>query len=177
MRVERECAKLKLELEAMLPRLRGYARCLLCDIEDADEVVCASLKATLTADMNPDGKDTETEAQLFSSTLAAARQHLRQTGRHDEDDTPVNRLEKMGDGPLDMESVMSQLSLDERSVAALHILEGFELGKTATLMNLPNSVVRAHLKSVRKHLICMTSAKGKPEGQPVLGPPARYQAG
>lgn len=147
------------DFEMLLPRLRRFARCLLCERELADDVVCESLEEVFESRRGVSLTLVETELLLFRAVIDGGRKHSAGTARA----AGATEIDDSGETVDPMRRAVVQLSFDERAVIGLHVLEGFSLDDTAHMIGDSRAHAREHLDNARTrlaHLVKMMEKLG-----------------
>ena len=156
-------ASLHREIEALIPRLRRYARALTRDVVAADDLVQDCLARALEK-IHLWEPGTDLRAWLFTilhhQHLSLARRDARQRAgielqkcnpRSTLSPTQAVRLELR-----DLERALAKLPEEQRSVILLVGLEGMGYEEVASVANLPVGTVRSRVSRGRETLRMMT---------------------
>jgi RNA polymerase sigma-70 factor (ECF subfamily) len=155
---------LHLQIEALIPRLRRYARAMARDRVAAEDLVQDCLVRAL-GKIHQWEKGTDLRAWLFTilhnQRVSLARQAARQ---HD-----CSELQKYDNGLAfspnqtvrlelrDLERAIAKLPEEQRSVILLVGLEGMSYDEAASVVNVPVGTVRSRVSRGRKTLRMMTA--------------------
>ena len=167
---------LRAQIEALIPRLRRYARAMARDPVAADDLVQECLVRAL-GKIHQWEKGTDLRAWLFTilhnQSVSLARQVARQrasielqkykTGLALSPNQTV-RLELR-----DLERAIAKLPDEQRSVILLVGLEGMGYDEAASIVNLPVGTVRSRVSRGREALRMMTEHSRRPGTEANLG--------
>lgn len=138
-------------LETNLPRLRRLALCLFCNTDEGDRTVALALGNVphLLAEGHHDHAILEF---LFSEILRISSNQFPVGDESVTPNLPIGTSHNASTGHSSIVEAVSELDLLERSVVALHILDGFDKEKTAEMLKVSVSTVTRSLQSARSHL-------------------------
>jgi RNA polymerase sigma-70 factor (ECF subfamily) len=175
------------DLNRIAPRLRRYARALVCGhpgpSEAADALVAAALLQVLKDDASRSTADPETEAYAafinlhrerisadeFGGAPAHGANALVKTGSFAGGGRPPERLRNV---PLQrhdpLASALLSLKLEEREVLLLVVLEGFNYARAARALKISRAILIARLARARERL---PKILGSPSERPKPRPP------
>jgi len=151
------------EIEALVPRLRRYARALTHDVGAADELVQDCLGHAL-AKIHLWEEGTDLRAWLF--TIMHNR-HVSLVRREARERASIE-MQKCGSRPTlapdqitrlelrDLQRAFAKLPEEQRSVILLVGLEGMRYDEAASVVNLPVGTVRSRVSRGREHLRALT---------------------
>jgi RNA polymerase sigma factor (sigma-70 family) len=159
-------------VEPLIPALRRYARALLRDRTEADDLVQDCLERAVSrwhqrrTDRNP-------RPWLFSILHNLAMNHLGQ--RHPGQRVPIEDAEEgaLGTSPRQPDALrhrdllrgLEQLSLDQSTVLLLVAVEGVSYAEAAQILDVPIGTVMSRLARARGRL--MQLMEGESEQPPV----------
>lgn len=154
---------LKLRIEAVIPRLRRYARAMVRDPVAADDLVQDCLARAL-AKIHLWQEGTDLRAWLFTvlhnQHVTLARRAARERGhielhRYNPEPTlPPNQTARLE--LRDLERAIAQLPEEQRAAILLVGLEGMQYEEAATVLNLPVGTVRSRISRARETLRILT---------------------
>jgi RNA polymerase sigma-70 factor, ECF subfamily len=146
-------------LEALLPRLRRYARALTRDLSRADDLIQDTLvRALAKQHLYQDG--TNLRAWLFTlmhnQHVNNARRNVREDNSLDVD-TMAAHLVAVTDPTAsrqlhELDEAIGKLALEQRQVILLVGLEGMSYEETAAILKVPIGTVRSRLSRGREAL-------------------------
>jgi RNA polymerase sigma-70 factor, ECF subfamily len=151
------------QIEALVPRLRRYARALTHDVVAADDLVQDSLSRAL-GKIHLWEKGTDLRAWLFTilhnQHVSLRRRELRERAGVDLQ-TPGRRLAFAPDQDKrlelrDLERALAKLPEEQRAVILLVGLEGMRYEEAASVVNLPVGTVRSRVARGREALRVLT---------------------
>jgi RNA polymerase sigma-70 factor (ECF subfamily) len=151
------------QIEALVPRLRRYARALTHDAVAADDLVQDSLSRAL-GKIHLWEKGTDLRAWLFTilhnQHVSLRRRELRERAGIDLQ-TPGRRLAFAPDQDKrlelrDLERALAKLPEEQRAVILLVGLEGMRYEEAASVVNLPVGTVRSRVARGREALRVLT---------------------
>ncbi|MFN3613558.1 MAG: RNA polymerase sigma factor [Rubrimonas sp.] len=152
----------RIEMAAMLPRLRRFAHALAGDRDEGDDLVQAACAKALSA-LHQFTPGTRLDAWMFTiirtGFLDRARSRMRRPTVCDPD-----AAEALSDGGVGARSAedrlmlarvraaMAQLPEDQRAVLALVAIEGFAYREAAEMLDVPLGTVMSRLARARARL-------------------------
>jgi RNA polymerase sigma factor (sigma-70 family) len=158
---------LRLELVALLPRLRRFARTVTRHREDADDLVQLAIeRALLRLDQWRPG--TRLDSWMFTIMKNAWVDEVRSRVRRDAiflpEEAGENVGQALGDWPvdrqhqrLDVHKAMAQLNEDQRLAVGLVLVEGLPYKEAAEVLGVPIGTLTSRLARARDSLQAMLS--------------------
>ena len=158
---------LRLELVALLPRLRRFARTITRHREDADDLVQLAVeRALLRLDQWRPG--TRLDSWMFTIMKNAWVDEVRSRVRRDAiflpEEAGENVGQALGDWPvdrqhqrLDVHKAMAQLNEDQRLAVGLVLVEGLPYKEAAEVLGVPIGTLTSRLARARDSLQSMLS--------------------
>jgi RNA polymerase sigma-70 factor (ECF subfamily) len=158
---------LRLELAALLPRLRRFARTITRHREDADDLVQLSVeRALLRLDQWQPG--TRLDSWMFAIMKNAWIDEVRARVRRDAVLLPEEAAENVGHAPgewpvdaqhrrIDVERAMAQLNDDQRMAVGLVLVEGLPYKEAAQVLGIPVGTLTSRLARARDSLQAILS--------------------
>ena len=158
---------LRLELVALLPRLRRFARTVTRHREDADDLVQLAVeRALLRLDQWRPG--TRLDSWMFTIMKNAWVDEVRSRVRRDAiflpEEAGENVGQALGDWPvdrqhqrLDVHKAMAQLNEDQRLAVGLVLVEGLPYKEAAEVLDVPIGTLTSRLARARDSLQSMLS--------------------
>jgi RNA polymerase sigma-70 factor, ECF subfamily len=151
------------DIEAEIPRLRGYARALTRDLIAADDLVQDSLTRAL-GKLHLWQQGTDLRAWLFTILHNQYVNHVRRAAREgaavglSEREPLLTGAPQQGRGLelRDLERAITKLPKVQRSVILLVGLEGMSYGEVAAVLDVPVGTVRSRLSRGREALRLLT---------------------
>jgi RNA polymerase sigma-70 factor (ECF subfamily) len=150
------------EIEACIPALRRYARALLGERDDADDLVQDCLERALTRHRRWRG-DGPVRAWLFSILLNRFRDQRRRVGRRPRLVEIDNRAEPATPGGqeshmalVEVHAAIGRLPDDQRAALLLVALEGMTLAEAARASGVSEGTLASRLGRARAALRAMT---------------------
>lgn len=163
-------------LEEHIRALRRYARALIGNQSDADDLVQETLKRALT--YLSDGREIRNPRSYLLTMLHHVRvDHAKRIARSNEQ-SPLDELTMPSVPPVqllrlecrDLASAIDSLPAEQREVLLLVCLEGMTYQETAALVNTPIGTVMSRLSRARAALRDRLSAAEAPAGSTEHGP-------
>jgi RNA polymerase sigma-70 factor, ECF subfamily len=158
---------LRLELVALLPRLRRFARTVTRHREDADDLVQLSLERALLrlAQWQP---GTRLDSWMFTIMKNAWIDEVRSRVRRDALLLPEEAGENVGHAPgewpvdeqhrrMDVQKAMAQLNDDQRLAVGLVLVEGLPYKEAAAVLGIPIGTLTSRLARARDTLQAILS--------------------
>jgi RNA polymerase sigma-70 factor (ECF subfamily) len=164
-------------IEPIVPALRRYARALLRDPTEADDLVQDCLERAV-ASWHQRREDGDPRAWIFTILHNLAMTRLRRTAQR-----PAHvALDDAGDASLalappqqhrlhhrDLLSALSQLPEEQRAVLLLVTVEELSYADTARILDVPIGTVMSRLSRARERLFRLMSGEPRPEtARPLL---------
>lgn len=158
MTMDESPSDVRLQIAALLPRLRRFARALARAREDADDLVQAAIEKALarTEQWEP---GTRLDSWLFRIMQNAWIDEVRARQRRGETFVPEEETEHLGVGTPDAQvdalavrKAVAQLKDDQRAVVALVLVEGFSYDEAAGVLGVPVGTVTSRLARARERL-------------------------
>jgi len=154
---------LRLEIVALLPRLRRFARTITRHREDADDLVQLAVeRALLRLDQWQPG--TRLDSWMFMIMKNAWIDEVRSRGRRDAIFLPEEAGEHVGESTterqqerLDVHKAMQQLNDDQRMVVGLVLIEGLPYKEAADVLGIPIGTLTSRLARARDTLQAVLS--------------------
>ena len=153
-------------IEALLPRLRRFARTLARSAADADDLVQITVERALLrlAQYQP---DTRLESWMFTIMKNAWIDEVRARTRHDRVLAPEEAGERVGDSSseaqmigLSVEAAMAQLPDEQRLAVGLVLVEGLSYKEAAAIMEVPMGTLTSRLARGRETLMRLLGGNG-----------------
>lgn len=143
-------------VEPMIPRLRRYARALLRDRDDADELVQDCLERAVAHWHRRRGQGSP-QAWLFTILHNLALNRIRQTSRrgaHVSLEAELHDRPRQEDGlrQRDVMAALDRLPEDQRQVILLVSLEDVSYAEAAEILSVPPGTVMSRLSRGREKL-------------------------
>jgi RNA polymerase sigma-70 factor, ECF subfamily len=156
---------LHLQIEALIPRLRRYARALVRDPVAADDLVQDCLARAL-GKIHQWHEGTDLRAWLFTilhnQHISLARRIERERDnielQKSDPDLALSPDQTAGLELRDLERAIAKLSEEQRAVILLTGLEGMGYDEIASVLNLPVGTVRSRLSRGRETLRVLTGS-------------------
>jgi RNA polymerase sigma-70 factor, ECF subfamily len=155
--------ELRRQIEALIPRLRRYARALVHDSVAADDLVQDCLaRAIAKIHLWQEGSDlrawlfTILHNQYISLARQAAREHDHVELQRDYLELASSPNQNARFQRRDVERAIAKLSNEQRVVLLLIGLEGMGYDEVATVLDLPVGTVRSRLSRARETLRILT---------------------
>jgi len=175
---------LRLELAALLPRLRRFARTITHQREDADDLVQRALeRALMRLDQWQPG--TRLDSWMFTIMKNAWIDEVRARVRRDAVLLPEEAGENVGhaagewpsdrhDLRLDVQRAMEQLNDDQRLAVGLVLVEGLPYKEAADVLGVPIGTLTSRLARARETLQALLAGTAPPAGrlEPKRVPPS-----
>ena len=163
------------QLEPMIPALRGYARALLCDAHDADDLVQDCLERVITK-WSDRRDEASTRQWVFAIAHNLAMDALRRRKRRgalvsienlDVPELRVDAPQEMHMQRLEMIRAFNALSDEQRSVVLLVSVHDMSYAEVAAMLGIPVGTVMSRLSRGRARLLdwMNCSARPSPSGQ------------
>ncbi|MFC0133283.1 RNA polymerase subunit sigma-70 [Massilia eurypsychrophila] len=146
------------EIAALLPRLRRFARSIVYNGEDADDLVQVAVERALnrSAQWEP---GTRLDSWMFRIMKNAWIDEVRSRIRRDNIFAPEEAGEHVGDGfaeahqqRLAIQKAISLLSEDHRMVVGLVLVDGMAYQEAADVLELPVGTLMSRLARARSAL-------------------------
>lgn len=147
-------------VQPMIPALRRYARALLRDRDDADDLVQDVLERA-TANWAQRRRAASVHAWLFAILHNLAMDRLRRRARRGVDD-PIEEVSEVrlasppqqedGLAQRDVMALLGQLPDEQRSVLLLVGVEDLSYAETAAILDIPQGTVMSRLSRGRERL-------------------------
>lgn len=139
---------------AVIPRLRRYARALVGDLSNADDLVQDTL-ARAWSRMHLFRPGSDLRAWLFTvmhNVHVNRVRSIRQTELLDEDLPEAQQPATQGDSLLirDLDRTLAQLPISQREVLLLVVLEDMSYEETARALDIPIGTVMSRLSRARE---------------------------
>lgn len=151
----------------MLPRLRRFARTLVRDHADADDLVQIALERAL-ARIDQWRTDARLDAWMFGIVRNAWLDEQRSRARWQRVLVPEELGEQVGDDGGEREqtrhgvmAAMAQLSEEHRSVVVLVLVEGLSYKEAAMALDIPVGTLTSRLARGRDALQALLLASGE----------------
>ena len=155
------------ELLTLLPRLRRFARALARDAADADDLLQAALERALKA-RSQWSPGTRLDSWMMKIVRNCWIDEMRSRARRARTFAPEEEGEMIGvDGHRDIETkaemhdvdkAMNSLSVEQREVIALVLVEGLAYREAAALLDIPMGTLTSRLTRGRQALAQMLEA-------------------
>ena len=149
---------LREEIVGLLPRLRRFARTLVRNPQDADDLVQIAVERAL-ARSGQLRTDSEPAPWLFGILRHAWIDEVRARGRRERVLAPQELGENVGDGSGDtyadilaVQDAMARLPEEQRTAVALVLIEGLSYKEAAEAMNVPIGTLTSRLARGREAL-------------------------
>lgn len=162
-------------VEPMIPRLRRYARALMRDGDDADELVQDCLERAF-ARWHQRRSGGSAHGWMFAILHNLAMNRLRQRARHgqalsvDTPDLPLPADRPRQEDAMHRRDILAMMDLlpdEQRSVLLLVALEELSYAEVATMLDVPIGTVMSRLSRGRERLRRLL-AGGMPAARPEL---------
>jgi len=157
----RSSQELGLEIVPLLPRLRRFARALVGNAHDADDLVQIAVERAL-ARSQQHRAGSAVSSWLFGILRNAWIDEARSRGRRSRLFAPEELGEHVADpaadqhaGVLSVQEAMAQLPPEQREVVSLVLIEGLSYREAADIMNVPVGTVTSRLARGRDALQAM----------------------
>ncbi len=153
-----------------VPRLRRYARALVTQREDADDLVQDTLERAWAKSRQWNGTG-DMRAWLFSimhnvHVDAVRKQGLNTVPMDDEAyDVPTAATQSERLEVMDLQSALNQLPDEQREVLLLVALEGLSYSDVALALAIPEGTVMSRLSRGRERLRLLTGQATQPQTQ------------
>lgn len=165
-------------IEPLIPALRRYARALLRNPSDADDLVqdCLERAVGRWHQRRPDG-DARTwlYAILHNLAVSQMRQRARRGAHMSVEDVPAASLSvapSQDDGLRhhDLMNALAALPEEQRGVLLLVTVEGLSYAETAQVLSIPVGTVMSRLSRARDRMIQLTDGESgsAPAKRPLL---------
>jgi RNA polymerase sigma-70 factor (ECF subfamily) len=164
------------QLEALIPRLRRYARALTRDVSRADDVVqsCLTCLTWALAKQHLWQPGTDLRAWLFTILHNQHVNDVRRSVREGvnvavEEMAPMLTVQSNAIAVLqlrDLESAIARLPQEQRQVILLVGLEGMAYEQVAAVLQVPVGAVRSRLSRARVQLRLEVEGKTAETGRP-----------
>lgn len=153
-----QAVPLHVEIAKLLPRLRRFARTIVWNREDADDLVQAAVERALgRSEQWQDG--TRLDSWMFRIMKNAWVDEVRSRIRRDRVMAPEEAGEHVGDESAEaqqqrmaIEKAMSMLSDDHRTVIGLVLVEGLPYKEAAEVLDIPMGTLTSRLVRAREAL-------------------------
>lgn len=156
---------LALELAALLPRLRRFARAITRHREDADDLVQLAVERALRR-LDQWQAGTRLDSWMFMIMKNAWIDEVRTRVRRDGLFLPEEAGEHVGDSPterqherLDVHKAMQQLNDDQRLAVGLVLVEGLPYKEAAEVLGIPIGTLTSRLARARETLQSVLGAR------------------
>ena len=154
---------LRLDVVALLPRLRRFARAITRNREDADDLVQLAVeRALLRLDQWQAG--TRLDSWMFMIMKNAWIDEVRSRVRREAIFLPEEAGEHVGHSPterqherLDVHKAMQRLNDDQRMVVGLVLVEGLPYKEAAEVLGIPIGTLTSRLARARDALQALLS--------------------
>jgi RNA polymerase sigma-70 factor (ECF subfamily) len=161
------------QLEALIPRLRRYARALTRDVSRADDVVQSCLTRAL-AKQHLWQPGSDLRAWLFTILHNQYVNEVRSSVRDSinvavEEMAPMLTVQSHAIAALqlrDLEAAIARLPHEQRQVILLVVLEGMAYKQVAAVLQVPVGTVRSRLSRARVQLRLEVEGKTAEIGHP-----------
>ncbi len=157
------------QIVALLPRLRRFARNLVRNPHDADDVVQIAVERALLR-LDQWRSDARLDSWLFKILRNAWIDELRARGRRAKIFMPEEAGEQIGETPMEREidrwsagTALSRLPEDQRLAVSLVLVEGLSYRDAAEVLEVPLGTLTSRLARGRDALQTMLRL---PEGEP-----------
>ncbi|MGA0609079.1 sigma-70 family RNA polymerase sigma factor [Caldimonas sp. KR1-144] len=155
----------RLQIAALLPRLRRFGRTLAQRREDADDLVQVALEKALTrTDQWTPG--TRLDSWMFRIMQNAWIDELRARERREQTFRPEEDGEHVGVSPteaqidaLAVRKAVAQLGEDQRAVVGLVLVEGLGYQEAAEVLGIPIGTLTSRLARARQALQALLSER------------------
>jgi RNA polymerase sigma-70 factor (ECF subfamily) len=155
------------DIVALIPRLRRFARTLIRDPHDADDVVQVALERALSR-LDQWHRDARLDSWLFKIVRNAWIDEVRSRGRRDRVFAGEEAGEHVGvdamAGQTDLLSVQSAMAMlpeEQRTTVSLVLVEGLSYREAADVLGIPVGTLTSRLARARDALQILLD----PEGQ------------
>lgn len=155
------------EIVALLPRLRRFARNLVRNPHDADDVVQIALERALK-NLDQWRSDARLDSWMFKIIRNAWIDELRSRGRRGRIFVGPEAGENVGEATLDREtdlmsvqSAMAKLTEEQRLAVSLVLVEGLPYKEAAEVLEIPIGTLTSRLARGREALQAMLAPQGK----------------
>jgi RNA polymerase sigma-70 factor (ECF subfamily) len=161
------------QIEALIPRLRRYARALTRDVARADDLVQSCLTRAL-AKQHLWRPGSDLRAWLFTILHNQYVNEVRRSVREGVnvavgEMTPMLTVQSNAIAVLqlrDLESAIAHLSQEQRQVILLVVLQGMAYEQVAAVLQVPVGTVRSRLSRARIQLRLEVEGKTAETGRP-----------
>ncbi len=155
------------QMVALLPRLRRFARNLVRNTHDADDVVQIALERAL-ARIDQWQRGARLDSWMFKIVRNAWIDEMRARGRRERLFVPAEAGEGVGESSMEREadllsvqSAMARLPEEQRMAVSLVLIEGLPYREAADVLDIPIGTLTSRL------------ARGREALQALLAPPSR----
>jgi RNA polymerase sigma-70 factor (ECF subfamily) len=152
------------QIVALLPRLRRFARNLVWNPHDADDVVQVALERALR-NLDQWRSDARLDSWMFKIIRNAWIDELRSRERRGRIFVAAEAGENVGDATLDRElelmsvqSAMTKLPEEQRTAVSLVLVEGLSYKEAAGVLDIPIGTLTSRLARGREALQSMLAA-------------------
>jgi RNA polymerase sigma-70 factor, ECF subfamily len=155
------------EIVLLLPRLRRFARNLVRNPHDADDVVQVAVeRALLRADQWR--RDARLDSWMFKIVRNAWIDEVRSRGRRDKIFLAEEAGENVGTEPIESEmtsmsvhAAMARLPEDQRTAVSLVLVEGLPYKEAAEVLEVPIGTLTSRLARGREALQALLGSQGE----------------
>jgi RNA polymerase sigma-70 factor (ECF subfamily) len=163
-------------IQPLVPALRRYARAMLADCEDADDLVQDVLERAVQR-WHQRRYEASVRSWLFAIlhnlAIDRLRRRARLGGQHPIDDVPEDRLAIPPDQQAaihhaDLQALVSALAEEQRAVLLLIAVEDMTYAEVAAVLDIPVGTVMSRLSRGRERLRRMIADGGRISASPRL---------
>jgi len=155
------------QIVALLPRLRRFARNLTGNPHDADDVVQIAVERALTR-LDQWRSDARLDSWMFKIVRNAWIDELRSRGRRDKlflaaeagDNVGIDSMAREAE-LLSIHSAMARLPVGQREAVSLVLVEGLPYREAANVLDVPIGTLTSRLARGREALQAMLGTEGE----------------
>jgi RNA polymerase sigma-70 factor, ECF subfamily len=155
------------QIEALLPRLRRFARTLTRHPSDADDLVQITVERALVR-LDQWQPDTRLESWMFTIMKNAWIDEVRSRTRRDRVFAPEEAGASVGDSSseaqmigLSVEAALEHLPDEQRLAVGLVLVEGLSYKEAAAIMEVPMGTLTSRLARGRETLMRLLGGNGE----------------
>lgn len=159
--------EVRAQLGELLPRLRRFARVITRNVQDADDLVQASVEKALTraAQWRPDSR---LESWMFGIMKNAWIDEIRARRRRERVHAPEEAGATVGDASaeaheivLSVQAAMERLPEEQRLAVALVLVEGLSYKEASEVLGIPIGTLTSRLARGREALQALLGGTGE----------------